>query len=630
MGVEAIELPKEAAMDAKTAAAANDGSERISRFKTSSYRLTGRLLNAIESTLGGLAACVLAVLLASVLLSVCLRYFFATGFIGTEELGIWLHVALISLGAPLSLTSALAMRFDLITRYLPQRYAPTIQMLGDIFSLLAAFILIFGGSQIIALLGGVSPTLGLPEWIRFAFLAAGGACILIVLALKRLIEGHAIGFIISLSVSALLYMTVPMLALEAHFPASLYLAVIAALGLLLSAPLAHAFLAAAYVAIAFGSSLPEPAIVSTTVSGMSKFLLLAIPFFLLVGGLLTASGTAKHLVRFAASLVGHRRAGLAQTTLLTSVLFSGASGSSVANAAFGASTFQPELVKHGYQPAQAGAIIAATSVLDNIIPPSIAFLILAAATNLSVGSLLVGGFFAGTIMAICLSVAIHFTAHQSVQQPRSSSTERWSAAVSAIPAFGLGIIVVLAIRLGVVTTTEAAALAALYSLFLALLAKLSPQSLFTTFRQAATEAAAIGLLIGTAGPFAFLLAVDDVAGLVTDFVTLLGGSALAVLLLSNIILMMVGLVLDIGAAILLFGPILLPAAIAAGIEPVHFGVIIVVNLMIHGLTPPIGMLIFVVSGVTRVPATALFRAVMPYLFALLIALALICAWVLFV
>ncbi len=119
------------------------------------------------------------------------------------------------------------------------------------------------------------------------------------------------------------------------------------LGLVVAAPLPHAFLAAAFLALPFGSTLPEPAIVSSTVSGMSKFLLLAIPFFLLPGGLLTASGVADQLVRFAASLVGHRRAGLAQTTLLTSVLFSGASGSSVANAAFGASTFQPELVKRG-------------------------------------------------------------------------------------------------------------------------------------------------------------------------------------------------------------------------------------------------------------------------------------------
>lgn len=583
-------------------------------------------LKAIEATLGVLAAGVLAGLLLIVLTSVCLRYFFSTGLVGAEDAGIWLHVALIALGAPLSLKSALAMRLNVFVRVLPERLALVAEVFADVFTVLAALILIFGGAGIVVMLGGVSPTLGVPEWIRFGFLGAGGGLILLVLLLQRTTEGKAIAALVSIALGTALYFGVPEVLFDMDLPPSLFLALVAGLGLVLAAPLAHAFLAAAYVAIAFGSSLPEPAIVSTTVTGMSKFLLLAIPFFLLVGGLLTASGVANQLVRFAASMVGHRRAGLAQTTLLTSVLFSGASGSSVANAAFGASTFQPELVRHGYPPAQAGAIIAATSVLDNIIPPSIAFLIFAAATNLSVGSLLVGGFFAGALMAICLAVAIHLTVRGQVTQPRATTSQRWQTAASAIPAFGLGIIVVLGIRIGIVTTTEAAAVAVLYAFLLALWARIGFSALFSAFRQAATEAAAIGLLIGTAGPFAFLLAVDDISGLVSEFTTMLGGSALAVIILSNLVLLAVGLVLDIGAAILLFGPILLPAAVSAGIDPIHFGVIIVVNLMIHGLTPPLGMLIFVVSGVTRVPASALFRAVLPYLVALLISLAILCAW----
>ncbi|MBP2446162.1 TRAP transporter large permease subunit [Rhizobium leguminosarum] len=590
--------------------------------------LAARALRAVEAILGIAAAFVLAVLLFMVLATVCLRYFFGTGFIGAEDLGIWLHVALIALGAPLSLNSALAMRLDVFVRMLPESLQKVTRIGADIFTVLSALILSFGGSEIMTMLGGISPTLGLPEWIRFGFLGAGGALILVVLLLQRIADGKVLPVTLSLALGVALYAGIPHISLDLDWPPSIFLGLIAAIGLLLAAPLPHAFLAAAYVAIAFGSSLPEAAIVSSTVTGISKFLLLAIPFFLLVGGLLTASGVANQLVRFAAAMVGHRRAGLAQTTLLTSVLFSGASGSSVANAAFGASTFQPELVKHGYRPAQAAAIIASTSVLDNIIPPSIAFLILASATNLSVGALLVGGFFAGGLMAICLAVAIHLTVRQQVPLPRATARQRWQSAVQAIPAFGLGlgVIVVVGIRIGIVTTTEAAALAAFYTLLLGIGARLGIPSLYAAFRQAAVEAAAIGLLIGTAGPFAFLLAVDDVSSLISHLTMALGGSALAVILLSNVILLVVGLVLDIGAAILLFGPILLPAAVAAGIDPIQFGVIIVVNLMIHGLTPPLGMLIFVVSGVTRIPASELFRAVVPYLLALLVSLAILCAW----
>ncbi|NNH59071.1 TRAP transporter large permease subunit [Rhizobium laguerreae] len=588
--------------------------------------LAASALRVIEAVLGIAAALVLAVLLFMVLVTVCLRYFFSAGFIGAEDLGIWLHVGLIALGAPLSLNSALAMRLDVFVKMLPESLQKVTPVGADVFTVLSALILSFGGSEIMTMLGGVSPTLGVPEWIRFGFLGVGGALILVVLLLQRIAEGKILAVLLSLAVGVALYAGIPHVALDLDWPPSIFLGLIAAVGLVLAAPLPHAFLAAAYVVIAFGSGLPEPAIVSATVTGISKFLLLAIPFFLLAGGLLTASGVANQLVRFAAAMVGHRRAGLAQTTLLTSVLFSGASGSSVANAAFGASTFQPELVKHGYPKAQAAAIIASTSVLDNVIPPSIAFLILATATNLSVGSLLVGGFFAGGLMAICLAVAIHLTVREQVPLPRANAKQRWQSAVQAIPAFGLGVIVVVGIRIGIVTTTEAAAVAAFYTLLLGIGARLGILSLYAAFRQAAVEAAAIGLLIGTAGPFAFLLAVDDVSGLISHLTTALGGSALAVILLSNVILLVVGLVLDIGAAILLFGPILLPAAVAAGIDPIQFGVIIVVNLMIHGLTPPLGMLIFVVSGVTRVPASELFRAVIPYLLALLVSLAILCVW----
>lgn len=575
--------------------------------------------------LGAFCAGLLALLLGVVLVAVALRYGLGASLLGSDELAIWLHVALIAFGAPLAINSALAMRLDVFTRRLPPAGQAGSRVAADSFVVIGALVLVFGGGEIIAMLGGISPTLGLPEWVRFAFLGAGGGLTLLVLGLQRLAEGRVVALAVSLMVGTGLYFGAGALWIATALPPSLVLGLIALVGLIVAAPLPFAFLAAAYLAIPFGSTMPEPAMVASIVSGMSKFLLLAIPFFLLAGGLLTASGAAGHLVRFAASLVGHKRAGLAQTTLLTSVLFSGASGSSVANAAFGASTFQPELVKRGYPPAQAGAIIAATSVLDNVIPPSIAFLILAAATQLSVGSLLVGGFVGGAVMAVALAVAIHFTVRSGPAETRAPASERRRAAVAAIPAFGLGVIVVAGIRLGIVTTTEAAALAALYTLGLGLFGRLGAGSLYRAFRQAGAEASAIGLLIGTAAPFAFLLAVDDISGMVASLAEIFGNGPIAVLLLSNVILLVVGLVLDIGAAILLFGPLLLPLAVAAGIDPIHFGVILVVNLMIGGLTPPVGMLVYVVSGVTRLPPADLFRSILPYLAALVAALSLLSA-----
>ncbi len=592
--------------------------------------LARALLAGIEAILGAICATLLAALLLIVLTTVVLRYGFNTGLLGSEELATWLYVALIAFGAPLAINSALAMRLDLVTSRLSPAGQRVTAVFADVFTLMSGLILSFGSARIASLLGGISPTLGLPEWIRFGFLGLGGLFIVIVLGLQRISENKTADVLIAGIIATALYIVVSHSHIDTDLSPSIVLGLIALIGLLVAAPLPHAFLAGAYIAIAFGSTLPEPAVVSSTVTGVSKFLLLAIPFFLLAGSLLTAAGIAQKIVHCASSLVGHRRAGLAQTTLLTSVLFSGASGSSVANAAFSSATFQPELVKRGYPPAQAGAIIAATSVLDNVIPPSIAFLILAAATNLSVGALLVGGFFAGAVMAVCLAVAIHLTVKEQVAQLRASGRERVQAAIGAIPAFGLGIIVVVGIRMGVVTTTEAAAIAAIYTLVMAMIGKVGITSLYDIFKQSGKEASAIGLLIGTASPFAFLLAVDDISGTISDLVSGFGANPVVILIIINLVLLVVGLVLDIGAAILLFGPIFLPIAVAAGIDPVMFGVILVVNLMIGGLTPPVGMLVFVVSGVTRLPATALFKAMTPYFIALLFSLVILGAWALLI
>nr|WP_272213725.1 TRAP transporter large permease subunit [Marinicella sp. W31]MDC2879675.1 TRAP transporter large permease subunit [Marinicella sp. W31] len=586
-----------------------------------------RLAKRLEAALGLIAAAVLAVMLAVVLTSVVLRYLFHTGLIGTEDLGIWLNVALIALAAPLALSGPLSMRLDLPFRPVVAKAA---RIIADAVSLLAALVLIFGSSRVVALIGGTSPTLGLPEWLRFAVIGAGGGLLMMVLILRRISEQKALSLAASAILATAIYLTCLRLTVTTALPPSAAIAIAAAVGLITAAPLAHAFLAAAMIAMPFGGNLATETIVTTAVSSMSHFLLLAIPFFLLTGAALSASGAAKQLVAFAAALVGHRRGGLAQTVLATGTLFSGASGSSVANAVFSATTFHPELVRHGYPPARAGAIIAAASVLDNIIPPSIAFLILATATDLSVGKLLVGGLFAGLLMAVALSIAIHLTTRNQPGGQRACSGERGHAFLAAVPAFGLGVIVVVGIRVGIVTTTEAAALAAIYTLALAGFSKTRRCSLFSVFRQTAAEAAAIGLLIGSAGPFAFQLAVDGVAGMISSAAAAFGGSPVAVLALAVFVLLGAGLVLDIGAAILLLGPLLLPLAIDAGLDPTAFGVIIVTTLMIGGLTPPVGMLVLVVAGVTEIPQAALFRAVIPYLTALLAAIAILCTYILLI
>ncbi|MDB5600804.1 MAG: transporter permease [Xanthobacteraceae bacterium] len=587
---------------------------------------TAAALDRLAFALRMLGALVLAALLVLVLTSVTLRYGFGAGLIWTEELAVWLNVLLVAVGAPLAANGPLAMRLDVVAGLLPARLQIIARVIADAIAVDAGLVLMLGGADVMAAIGGTSTVLGLPEWLRFAVIATGGGLMIVMLCGRAFVQDGPARAIAVLATGITLY-------LAAHHLHGLNLAspsvaagLFAAIGLILGAPLPHTLIVGVSLAAAFGALLPEPALVQNAVVGMSKFLLLAIPFFLLAGGLLTEGGLADRLVRFAATLVGHLRGGLAQTTLVSSAMFSGASGSSVANAAFGAKVMVPALVAHGYKLPRAAAIVAATAMLDNIIPPSIAFLILAAATNLSVGALLVGGFVAGGILALALGIALHLTSrHETPSRARASGAERARAFVASLPAVGLGVVVVVGIRFGVVTTTEASALAVAYALVVCLMLRsLNGRTLVEAFGQAASEAAAIGLLIGAAAPFAFLLAVDRVADTVTAAVTSFGGGPFAVMLIANVVLLVAGLVLDIGAAILLLAPLLLPAAIAAGIDPIQFGVILVVNLMIHGLTPPLGILVYVASGVSGAKPAQVFREVVPLLLALLCALAVMC------
>lgn len=583
----------------------------------------------LERTLELAGALTLAVLLATVTFSVALRYAAASGFTGAEEAASWLLETLVSIGLPLAST-AKGLRIDLFERRLTSSHgrdqAPTARgsepivydgrakpfsskkrfvprdlhtLFSGAITLLACIVVISGSGKAALDLGGVSPLLGLSVGLRPTVLSAGGALAIVAILLRHVAKGRLAAFVSMFTIAVGLHWAVGAApALDLVSP-SFLLCCFALVAILAGTPLPHAFIAAAYLAVAFGAAMPEEAMAAATLSGMSRYMLTAIPFFLLAGALLTASGIASDLVRFAAALVGHRRAGLGQTVLLTGVLFSGASGSSIADAAFGTAAFMPQLTVHGTPPERAGALIAAVSVLDNIIPPSIAFLILAAAADLSTGQLLAGGFFTGLVMAATLAVAIHLNGATTASTARASAGERRRFGMRALPAFGLGVIVVAGIRTGVVSPTEAAALAAAYTLLAAVLKLTAACEVGAAFRQSARESAAILLLIGSAAPFAFLIAV------------------------LNLLLLGVGLFLDIGAAILLFAPLTLPVAVSTGIDPIHFGVILVVNLMIGGLTPPVGILVQTVGNASGVPVVALFAASRPYLLALLSALALL-------
>lgn len=580
----------------------------------------GYWANTLRRGLARGCGIVLALMLAAVTATTLQRYLLGSGFLGIEEAMVWLLLLLACLGFPLIADGALAMRIELFDHRHKSRWAHLRHTFAEAFTLAACGVLFMAGTKAALDVGGQSPLLGLGEWMRPAALGLAGAVGLTMRVLVLTGDKRMRLLLAAATVAILIFAPVAIGLSTSLLAPSLAALLVIGIGILVGAPLVHAFVLAGYIALAFGSMLVEPALALSLLSGIGRYLLLAIPFFLLAGCFLTISGAASHLLRFAAAMVGTRRAGLGQTVLLTSVLFSGVSGSSIANAAFSSKTFMKPLTAAGYTPERAGAIIASTAVLDNIIPPSIAFLILAAATNLPVGPLLTGGLFAGLALAGALALAIHFRAVIEVPTFSEPQAARARLALRAVPVFGLGLIVVAGIRFGIVSPTEAAALAAAYTLVLALWGRDSRAGIFTALQQAGVETAAVTMLIGAATPLAFLLAVDGIGPWAAGLARSLGENPFMVMIAANIILLGVGLVLDIGAAILLFSPILLPVAAAAGIDPIAFGVVVVVNLMIGGLTPPVGILVQVTSAATSVATSRLFAATKSYLVALLLAL----------
>lgn len=569
----------------------------------------------VERTLAIACGVVLAATLALVLVTALQRYLLGGFFLGAEELAIWLLLAVVCLGFPLVAAGAPALRIDLFSG--SNRFPRTRAVLSDAVIFAAAFALLSAGTKAALAIGGTSPLLGLPEGIKPAALAAAGALAALLRLLNLLAEGR-FRHLIPVALLALLLWAGPVhLPHLAGIPPSAAAAFAILLGLLAGAPMPHVFILGGHIAIAFGSPLVEPAVAMTVLSGMGRHLLLAIPFFLLAGTFLVLSGLAADLFRFAAAIVGARRGAMGQTVLLTGLMFSGTSGSSIAHAAFGGKTFHRPLVEAGYAPERAGALIAATSLLDNIVPPSIAFFMLAAATNLPVGELMMGGLVAGLVLTLVLAIVIHLTAPPVEARPAAPREPILPLAIRTLPVVGMGVIVVAGIRLGLVSPTEAAALAAGYTLIAALWRRAGGRDILSAFRSAGVETAAILVLIGAAGPIGFLLATDGVAAAVGRFALALGDNPFLVLLAANVLLLVIGLALDTGAAILLFAPILVPVVASVGIDPVHFGVLLVVNLMIGGLTPPVGILAQVVAAATASPVAALFRSLTAYYAALL-------------
>jgi tripartite ATP-independent transporter DctM subunit len=364
------------------------------------------------------------------------------------------------------------------------------------------------------------------------------------------------------------------------------------------------------------------------VGGLNSFALLAIPLFILSGIIMARSSIAGRLIRFARCLIGMVPGGLAFVNVLSSALFGSIAGSAVAaNTAVG-SVMIPEMEKSGYGRDFAAAITATSSTVGLLIPPSNILIVYAiAAGGVSISALFVGGYLPGLLVAAMLMVvcAWHAKRHQLPPAGRVALHDTITAGLAALPGLALIVIVMGGILGGVFTATEAGAIAVLYSLGLSAFVyrDLVARDLYPILQRSAETTAIVMFLIATSVAMSWVLAYRNIPVDVADFLLTLSDNPIVLLLIINLVLLIVGAFMDMTPAVLIFTPIFLPVAIQLGISPLHFGIIMVLNLSIGLCTPPVGNILFLSCAVANTTLTRIIRPLIPMYVAMIVALLLV-------
>lgn len=394
----------------------------------------------------------------------------------------------------------------------------------------------------------------------------------------------------------------------------------------LGAPIFIAMLSSALVTLAVTGLGSATVLPTQMAAGVSQLQLLAIPFFILMGELMARAGLTQRIVDLLMMFFGRFRGGLAHVVIGVNAFASSISGSAPASASMVSAAMLPAMRRAGYRSSFSSAINASAAVLGPVIPPSVPMVFVSVVTTLSLGQLLIGGIGPGVLMAIALSGAVFLLARTgripgktvvAEAERRPFGTTFWRAA----PALGTPVFIVVGIVGGYVTVTEVAMIASLYVLVLGLIYRsLSWRDIVSVFTERAVFSSTIMMLFAAVGGFTYIIAVERVGDQIAALVEAANLTSIGFLLLSMVFFLLVGMVLDAIPAILIFLPILLPPAVELGIDPIHYGVVVVVNLMIGLVTPPVGALLFVMTKLGSVSFSSLVRDIMPFLSGLLIAL----------
>lgn len=396
--------------------------------------------------------------------------------------------------------------------------------------------------------------------------------------------------------------------------------------LLLGVPVGFSLLGSTLIALLSEGAIPLQALPQRLALGLDSFPLLAIPLFILAGTIMEAGGITKRLIQFAEVLVGHIRGSLAHVSVVSNVFMSGVSGSGVADAAATGSALIPTMIKRGYGRGFAAAILGASATVGPIIPPSIPMIVYGSLAGVSVGKLFLGGAIPGLLMSCSLMLVSYIIARKRgfEKRERARFKEIVKAFMDASWALFMPVIIVGGIFSGIFTATESAVIAVIYSLIIGLFVykELKIKELPKKILESVTMSSSIGIIIAASAPFAWVMAYAQGPAKVLTLFQHISDSTTVALLLLMLILLILGCFLDGMAIIIITTPVIMPILTQFGIDPLHFGVILAINVMIGTITPPVGTIMYVALSFAKCSVVEFSKEIWPFLLILIALLVL--------
>lgn len=572
------------------------------------------------------------VMVVVVFAQVVFRYVFNHALPWPEELAIFLFIWLTFLGASAATRDRTDPRVTAFLRLLPPRWAGGLELFADALTFgFAVFLAVTGADLAIRVVGQVSSAMQVSMALVYAAVPVG-MTFTAIHVLRRLVVDVstrarvvAVALLVGIPAAYLVFVAAP------HVNAYLLVAALMLVLMAMGAPIGMAIgLATLATMMTHHPELPAIIASQRLVLGLFSYVLIAVPFFIVAGDLMMASGIGTQLIDLASALVGWVRGGLAQTCIVASALFANISGSGIADTAAVGSVMIPGMVKRGYRPAFAAALQASAGSLGVLFPPSIPAVLYAWVSGTSIAALFIAGFLPGLFVALSFSLWAYFVARREGHPKEPAPTRRTVGPVlgRAVPALVAPLIIVGGILTGIVTATESSVLAIVYTLVLGLVVQrtLTLRSLPAFFMRAGIDTARVLWVMGAATFLGYLLTIERLGESFNEAVLGISRDPFVVLLLINAFMLVIHMFMETAPSILVFVPVFMPVIGQLGVDPVYFGILMVVNSMLGTILPPVAVGLFVTSAISGETLERVSRAAIPFLVVMTVDLLLLIAF----